>query len=90
MKVQDMIDVLVAYRNQDTIQANYKNPKDDWRDVSLTFASSDFDFVKYSYRVKPEPREFYLRTKDQIRWEGALTDDCNPVEGSIKVVEVIE
>ena len=85
MKVQGMINILLAYENGEQIQHKVGET---WVD---SIGQPNFNFSISVYRIKPkEPREFYLRTKDQIRWEGALTDDCNPVEGSIKVVEVVE
>lgn len=52
MLIRDMIDVLKAFGEGETIQMR-DNTKSEWR--IRTSATSAFDFASMMYRIKPEP-----------------------------------
>lgn len=61
MTIDEMIEVLTAYKNGDTIQARSRRYpySDRWDDVELTF-SHEFSFDTYDYRIKPKLRTIYV------------------------------
>ena len=56
MTIDEMIAVLQAYKAGRQIQLMFANEPDAWTDCK----GPQFDFSTFAYRVKPEPREFWL------------------------------
>lgn len=57
MKYSAMIDVIRAFATGDSIiQAKGKDPDDRWEDSY----EPSWDFSQYDYRVKPEPRSWWI------------------------------
>jgi len=50
MTIQDMIDILQAYKSGKKIQ--YKTRFGPWKDIDVPA----WNFTRYEYRIKPEPR----------------------------------
>ena len=102
MEIDDMIEVLQAYKKGKQIQ--YRNTRLDGDWVDPETRSPVWQFYEFEYRVKPEPREWYMRVYqdnyDEIvlfSSKEALFDDIqsrNSVDKHpfdvIKVREVIE
>lgn len=65
MTVDQMIEVLTAYKAGKKIESRYKfKPGDDtnW----YAFGGCDFDFRGYDYRVKPEPKVIWVNEYESI------------------------
>lgn len=61
MTFDEMIAVLQAAKEGKTIQVRGKGFHR-WDDLSVnTIPSASFDFSAFEYRIKPTPREFWLR-----------------------------
>lgn len=85
-EAKELLPIIQAFAEGETIQV--KMPSDNgWREVS----DPSFTSLPQFYRIKPEPREFYLNLYTcQISKSGCdLTYIKNPDE-IIKVREVIE
>lgn len=93
MTHDEMIAVIQAQRDGKGIQAKSYLAGAYWHDISY----SGFDFGNYEYRVKPEPRYFWIvAPKDGVeRCDTLLANanqfDCPRAQGGwIKVCEVLD
>ena len=87
-RAKELLPIIEAYANGDTIQSRVIGC-DQWIDNPDTNWPDDFE-----YRIKPEPREFYLYLPDNWR-DGVdvyTTAAClpNTPSNAIKVREVLE
>lgn len=86
-EIKELLPILEAIAAGKTIQHNAKSNKgspDGWIDIS---EDAIFPLVDMDYRVKPEPREFWLRINDnqQIVGYGWIEgNDPLPIAGGIK------
>ena len=78
MKIDDMIAVLQAHKEGKPLQFQARDELNKWDDCT---ASPIFNFSSYNYRVKPEPREFWLAYHDR---------DCNGLHGVYRDKEAVE
>ena len=93
MTIDEMIAVLQAAKEGKQIQARSKHyPDGGWRDTDI----SSWHFFPFDYRVKPEPREFWINVyPDHIdciahRIRERAIASCAPDAKTIRVREVIE
>ena len=98
MEIQEMIDVLEAYKSGKVIQFK------DYMGLWQTVRPPQFNFGSNEYRIKPEPREWYMRkwedNVDEVTLHVTRTSAVtafprsNNTHGKsfevIKVIEVIE
>ena len=57
-RAKELLPVIQAFADGKTIQAKWDDRKDTWDDqINPDFA----DYPSLKYRVKPEPREWYLK-----------------------------
>ena len=87
MEIDNMIEVLTAYKQGKTIQV--RNQSEIWLDTD----SPKWSFDCCDYRVKPEPREFYI-CPGKHQQDYGVCEDCN-IDGEIcgdafKVREVLD
>ena len=95
MTIDEMIDVLRAAQDGMTIQYRNKLSAGSWWEAEDSLGLS-FDFSGIDYRVKPEPREFWLNVYPHgsvcihETEEEANRNRCGVTSRTIKVREVLE
>lgn len=97
-ETREKIEVMQAWCDNETIQIK-DNGTDKWRPIGTEYqgaAQPSWDWTRSTYRIKPKPREFWIRSHD-IPESGAfavnayVTDtEGTPVERFIKVREVTD
>lgn len=55
MTHNEMIEVIQAHRDGKTVQCRLQKHQEDWYD-----AEPDWNFYDFDYRIKPEPREWWV------------------------------
>ena len=87
-EIKEIIPVLQAWIDGKTIQ--YQIPDDTWADVVDAVHPNE-----YEYRIKPEPREFWINPFNIPKTGGfhvsaGITDTAQPLDNWIHVREVLD
>ena len=101
MNIDEMIEVLQAMKEGKKILIRENAPSYCWRDYVYSDNTGGMNFVVFEFKVKPEPREFYVnidRTglythkteKEAIKGKTTLVGHININTETIKVREVLE
>lgn len=72
MNINEMIEILQAYKEGENIQAKYKGGSSFWGVIDNP---PTWNFEEYDFRVKPEPREFYVNLYGGSDIHISLTED---------------
>ena len=89
MNHDEMIAVIQAHKDGKQIQWKSRNGVDEWDDCSDGYYQPKFNFGACLYRVKPEPREFWIHpARDRVceYYDSTVAKD----EGFLHVREVLE
>ena len=92
MEIQDIINVLTAYRDGKRIQHStieyYTNTgMEEWSNCDSCV--EEFNFSKYHYRVKPEPRTWHVRLCNGKPCSCVKTAACENSENHLILVREV-
>ena len=93
MKHDEMMDVIQAHKEGKQIQSRRCDDASRWTDDAVRGLGCDFNFDSFDYRIKTEPREWFVKLWPNGRIEinktiGVLTAYSD--KGNTRVREVLD